>query len=264
MFFSKRLMVFSLLAGTTVLAIPRLSLAQESTRNGALLGGATGAVIGGIIGNNKNDQTAEGALIGGAVGAVAGGWIGHQRDRVAAEQRRQAYASRYSHPHQTYSHPVYSAQGTYYPQRNPYSANSNHQHRYAGPGQPTIVYSAPVVTRQGVYRSPSRPTSMPVRQPVTMSDVIHMTRSGVSDQVIVSRIQANGMAQSPSVDDVIALSQEGVSDYVIASMQGENASAMIIEPASEVEYRTSGNQGAVQLMPVPPIKNPRPSQRRGF
>lgn len=261
---SKKLIVASFFAAMAVLAIPQSSLAQESTRNGALLGGATGAVIGGIIGNNKNDQTAEGALIGGAVGAVAGGLIGHQRDRIAAEQRRQAYASRYSYPHQTYPSHAYPAPGTYYPQRNLHSANSNYQHRYAGPGQPTIVYSAPVVTRQGVYRSPSRPTSIPVRQPVTMSDVIHMTRSGVSDQVIVSRIQANGMAQSPSVDDVIALSQEGVSDYVIASMQGEHASAMIIEPTPEVEYRPNGNQGAVQLMPVPPMKNPRTSQRRGF
>ena len=68
--------------------------AQEGTRNGALLGGATGAVIGGIIGNNKNDQTAEGALIGGAVGAVTGGLIGHQRDKAIAEQQRQARAAR--------------------------------------------------------------------------------------------------------------------------------------------------------------------------
>ncbi|MCU0708395.1 MAG: YMGG-like glycine zipper-containing protein, partial [Pirellula sp.] len=68
-------MSFSHRIGLASIAISMLAMhfearAQENTRNGALLGGAAGAVIGGIIGNNKNDQTAEGALIGGAVGAV--------------------------------------------------------------------------------------------------------------------------------------------------------------------------------------------------
>jgi hypothetical protein len=224
-----------------LLAIDSPSQAQEGTRNGALLGGAAGAVIGGIVGNNKNDQTAEGALIGGAVGAVAGGWIGHHRDKVTAEQQRRAQATHY------YPHPNYSVPRGYYPPRYPHPHYPGYPPGFAGPGQPTIVSSAPVVTRQGVYRSPSRVGSGPVRQPVTMSDVIHMTRSGVSDPVIVSRIQTNGMAQSPSVDDVIMLSQQGVSDAVISAMQGDGGTQILMEPSSE-------------LMPVPPLRN----QRRGF
>ncbi|MFN9713001.1 MAG: glycine zipper domain-containing protein [Planctomycetota bacterium] len=209
--------------------------AQEGTRNGALLGGATGAVIGGIIGNNKNDQTAEGALIGGAVGAVTGGLIGHQRDKAIAEQQRQARAAR------SYYAPSY-------PSNYPYGNSSSYYHRFAGPGQPTIVQSGPVVTRYGVSRPPTRSIPMPARQPVTMADVLHMTRSGVSDPVIVSRIQTNGMAQSPSVDEVIFLSQEGVSDHVIAAMQGD--------PRGELSM---GWEGSPEMR-VPAARN----QRRGF
>ena len=226
-----------------MLAMISPARAQENTRNGALLGGATGAVIGGIIGNNKNDQTAEGALIGGAVGAVTGGLIGNHRDRVLAEQQRQAQAARY------HSYRTYPATRTYYAPQYPQPTYHGYPYAYAEPGQPTIVYSTPVVTRQGVYRSPARPVSTPVRQPVTMSDVIHMTRNGVSDQVIISRIQANGMAHTPSVDHVIQLSREGVSDQVIAAMQGDFTTSVPIESVQEGE-----------LLPVPPLRN----QRRGF
>jgi hypothetical protein len=197
--------------------------AQEGTRNGALLGGATGAVIGGIIGNNKNDQTAEGALIGGAVGAVTGGLIGHQRDKAIAEQQRQARETR------SYYAPSY-------PSNYPYGYPLSYHQRFAGPGQPTIVQSAPVVSRYGVCRPPTRPIPMTARQPVTTADVLHMTRGGVSDQVIVSRIQTNGMAQSPSVDDVIFLSQEGVSDHIIAAMQGDR------EGSPEIRVPAARNQ----------------------
>ncbi len=39
-----------------------------------------GAIIGGVVGH-QNDETPEGALIGGAVGAIAGGLLGNAGDR---------------------------------------------------------------------------------------------------------------------------------------------------------------------------------------
>jgi len=140
----------------------------------------------------------------------------------------------------------------------------NFQSRYIGPGQPTIIYPQPVVTHQGVHRSAQRSPSTPPRQPVAIGDVIHLTRSGVSDQVIVSRIQTNGMAQALSVDDVIALSQEGVSDEVIAAMQGDFRARVTGESESEMDFRPTNRQSPVQLVPVPPLKQSRASQRRGF
>lgn len=229
--------------------------AQENTRRGAWIGGATGAVIGGVIGHNKKDQTAEGALIGGAVGAVAGGLIGHQRDQVIAEQQRQANAYRY--PSYPTAYRSYPAPRTYPSQR--YGSPSPW---YSAPGQPTIVYSAPVVTRHGIYGPPARfvPSPSPPRQPVALSDVIYLTRHGVSDAVIVSRIQANGMAQIPSVDDVVMLSREGVSDYVITAMQNQGAVETMVDPNpnADMPQEYSEPSGARWMEPPPR------SSRRGF
>jgi hypothetical protein len=50
-----------------------------NTQNGALAGGALGALAGGIIGNQSHNALG-GALIGGAIGAIAGGTIGNNID----------------------------------------------------------------------------------------------------------------------------------------------------------------------------------------
>jgi hypothetical protein len=61
-----------------------------NTEQGAVIGGATGAVAGAVIGNNSGSHNAVGgALIGGAVGAVAGGVIGNNLDH----QRGTIYTS---------------------------------------------------------------------------------------------------------------------------------------------------------------------------
>lgn len=52
---------------------------------GVVVGATSGAVIGGVLGNNvgKGNNTALGAIIGAAVGGVAGGIIGNKMDRQA-------------------------------------------------------------------------------------------------------------------------------------------------------------------------------------
>ncbi len=57
------------------------------TQKGAVIGVATGGVIGAIIGK-KAGNTAVGAIIGGAVGGTAGAYIGRRMDRQAAEIER--------------------------------------------------------------------------------------------------------------------------------------------------------------------------------
>jgi len=53
-----------------------------NTQQGAVAGGALGALAGAIIGNNSRSHNAlAGAAIGGAVGAVAGGTIGNSVDQ---------------------------------------------------------------------------------------------------------------------------------------------------------------------------------------
>ncbi len=71
--------------------------AQTNTQRGAISGGAAGAIIGGIVGN-QNNETSEGALIGGAIGALTGGLLGNDRDRQIQQeyyfQQQQAVAYR--------------------------------------------------------------------------------------------------------------------------------------------------------------------------
>ena len=58
------------------------SLNKKET--GAIIGGASGAAVGGMIGR-ANGSTAKGAIIGAAVGGTAGAVIGHQMDQQAKE-----------------------------------------------------------------------------------------------------------------------------------------------------------------------------------
>jgi hypothetical protein len=51
-----------------------------NTQQGAVTGGALGALAGGIIGNNNGHQTWEGAALGALAGAIAGGAIGNSID----------------------------------------------------------------------------------------------------------------------------------------------------------------------------------------
>ncbi|GIW99897.1 MAG: hypothetical protein KatS3mg111_3230 [Pirellulaceae bacterium] len=70
-------------------------LAQSRSTEGAAVGGAAGAIIGGIIGH-QNDEVPEGALIGGALGAIGGALLGRSKDEEIARQQwyaqQQAYA----------------------------------------------------------------------------------------------------------------------------------------------------------------------------
>jgi outer membrane lipoprotein SlyB len=206
------------------------SFGQNQTRDGALLGGVTGALIGGVVGH-QNKETTEGALIGGAVGAIAGGVIGNKRDQVYRQQQ-------YYQPQVAYStYPTY------------------HEHR-------TYVQVPP---QQRVVVS---------RRPVTTSEVINMTRSGVSDAVIVAHIQSNGVALQPDVNDVILMNREGVSDYVVNVMQtGGRGSAVYPQP--NTVYRTYQQPAPVVVREEyhysPPVYQARqPSyqpvyvERRGF
>ncbi len=54
---------------------------------------------------------------------------------------------------------------------------------------------------------------------VTMEQVIHMTRSGVGDELIVNQINLSGAAAPPTPDDLILLKTNGVSDAVIQALQ---------------------------------------------
>ncbi len=57
---------------------------MNKKEKGALIGGAAGAVAGGVIGN-QTGSTARGAILGAVIGGAAGAIIGHQMDQQAKE-----------------------------------------------------------------------------------------------------------------------------------------------------------------------------------
>ncbi len=78
----------------SVLGAMSLMSVSCDTTSGALAGGGTGALVGGIIGH-QTGNTAGGALIGGAVGAAAGGVMGNQQQRITNIEQQNAQQRAY-------------------------------------------------------------------------------------------------------------------------------------------------------------------------
>lgn len=78
--------VTALLVGP-LLSATACSSAMSRKERGAIVGAATGAAAGGLIGR-ANGSTAKGAIIGAAVGGAAGAIIGHQMDQQAKELKQ--------------------------------------------------------------------------------------------------------------------------------------------------------------------------------
>jgi len=66
---------------------------MSKTTKGTAIGAGTGAVLGAIIGHQKDDKE-KGALIGGALGAIAGGLAGRYMDNQAKELEQVAETTR--------------------------------------------------------------------------------------------------------------------------------------------------------------------------
>jgi gas vesicle protein len=54
---------------------------------------------------------------------------------------------------------------------------------------------------------------------VSIADIVSMSRSGLSETVIINQIQSRGVLNQPQVSDIIAMHQQGVSERVISAMQ---------------------------------------------
>jgi len=57
------------------------------------------------------------------------------------------------------------------------------------------------------------------RTAVSTADVVAMTQSGLSENVIINQIRQRGVQVRPQVADIIALHQQGVGETVITAMQ---------------------------------------------
>lgn len=83
-----KVLVLSVLGAMSLLSV------SCDTTTGALAGGGTGALVGGIVGH-QTGHTAGGALIGGALGAAAGGVMGNQNQRISNLEQQNAQQRAY-------------------------------------------------------------------------------------------------------------------------------------------------------------------------
>ena len=106
----KKLIIYTTVAITLLINTAHFAQAQDQPHKkisqqgkGAIIGGAGGAVAGGLIGHGV-----KGALIGGAIGAGGGYIIGNEARR-RDEKRRRAYW-RAHHKHHYHHHTYATAQ----------------------------------------------------------------------------------------------------------------------------------------------------------
>ena len=139
------------------------------------------------------NNTRQGAAVGGVAGAVIGGIIGHQNDEtpegaliggavgaIAGGVIGNAKDKQVS-KERYYQHQIYQQQRQLDAQQ---------------------------------YQMSER-----VRRGATNADIITMSRSGLSDAVIINHIETNGIVRRPEVSDILSLHQQGVSENVITAMQ---------------------------------------------
>ena len=70
---------------------------ETKAGTGALVGGAGGAAIGSIIGNQSHGRGGEGALIGAGVGAISGALVGNAMDEQDRQKRTRTRIRRLRH-----------------------------------------------------------------------------------------------------------------------------------------------------------------------
>lgn len=142
---------------------------------------------------SAQNNTQRGVTFGGITGAIAGAIIGENNDKAGAGAAIGGVIGAVAGGALGNASDKDARQRQQYYQQQRYVQNQ----QYAAP-----VYAAP------------QPTGA-----VSYSDVIAMSRSGVSDSVILNQIQTRGVQRQPVVSDIISLHQQGVSETVIGAMQ---------------------------------------------
>lgn len=253
--------------------------AQNRThrRRGIILGGLAGAALGVAIGDKGNNETA-GALIGAAAGAIAGGAIGNQKDERIEQEIRfnsDVYGSRTS----GYRQPAWSKADAYR------SATPLHRHsptelnrqyslnRAQTPPRAFSTYDQLYVYPQGrrylagpdtspagrhvdyLPQTPHQvlPHPSPGFRPLSLNDVLNMTRNGVSTSLVLRQIQIQGFRGHLGVTDIIALHSSGISDEIIEAMQiySQQPSAAATTPPPKGSILDTATENVVPPPPVP-------------
>lgn len=76
-----------------------------------------------------------------------------------------------------------------------------------------------VYRQQQQFQAIGQQQAFVTQSAVSVADVVSMSRSGLSEMVMINQIQQRGVIQTLQVPDIISLHQQGVSERVISAMQ---------------------------------------------
>jgi len=90
-----------------------------------------------------------------------------------------------------------------------------------------------------------------------MKDILAMTRSGISQSLLLRQIETHGFKGQLKVPDIIALHKIGIPDEILEAMQihGDHQpqpNANVIKPGSHQPLPTAASE---MLLPPPPTKS---------
>ena len=88
---------------------------------------------------------------------------------------------------------------------------------------------------------------------VSLNDVVAMTNSGMSDELIITQIVNNGVQQQIGVSEVIALHQNGVREPVIQAMQSARIGQASIQTPPQYEQAATPVVTRVASRVVTPV-----------
>jgi uncharacterized protein YcfJ len=180
-------------------------------------------------------NTQRGAVIGGLGGAIAGALIGDHNDKAGAGAAIGG---------------VIGAVG------GAVVGNAKDKEVTYQRQQRAQAYQQRVYTQQQMQAAQ-------IQSAVSIGDVLTMSKSGLSDSVMITQIQTRGIQQQLSVNDIIMLHQQGLSETVITAMQN----ARIGSAPSVTTVTTYPAPVVVQEQYVVPSYSPPPvyqQQRRVY
>lgn len=142
-------------------------------------------------------NTQRGAVIGGLGGAIAGALIGDHNDKAGAGAAIGG---------------VIGAVG------GAVVGNAKDKEVTYQRQQQSHAYHQRVYAQQQMHAAQ-------IQSAVGIGDVITMSKSGLSDSVMITQIQTRGVQQQLSVNDILTLHQAGVCEEVITAMQNARVGA---------------------------------------
>jgi len=167
---------------------------------------------------SAQQRTTQGAAVGGAAGAIIGGIIGHQNDETPEGA--------------LIGGAVGAITGGLIGRNQDNMARERYNQQQA--------YNQRVYVQQQAI----------VPAGATVSDIISMSRSGLSESLIVSHINSKGVQRRLEVSEIITLHQQGVSDYVISAMQSAPLANQIAAPYQTQHIVTQPSTVIVREQPV--------------